>query len=172
MNEKLVLPRFDVPRDSTQTAMRVLWAMGGVVVLATLIFGLAMWHHRSLEVANAEQAAARAAAARRAAMPPPIAAPAIKVGDKTADTGSRAGAATTLATVATSAAPGDVAPAAAPVARPRRSVKSGGRSRALARAATATLDPGDKSPKVQKSEGRKSKSNDDVIDRLLNQYKK
>ena len=71
MSEKVVLPNFDLPRDSTRVAMRVLWAMGGVVVLATLVLGLAMWHHRSLEIATAEQAAAKAEAARRAAMAPP-----------------------------------------------------------------------------------------------------
>ena len=29
MNEKVILPRFDLPRDSTNVAMRALWATGG-----------------------------------------------------------------------------------------------------------------------------------------------
>ena len=96
MSEKVVLPNFDLPRDSTRIAMRVLWVMGGVVVLATLVLGVAMWHHRSLEIATAQEAAAKAEAARRAAMAPPPA-PAPKVVEKTTAPG---GSATTLANVA------------------------------------------------------------------------
>jgi len=101
MSEKVVLPNFDLPRDSTRVAMRVLWVMGGVLVVATLILGVAMWHHRSLEIATAQEAAAKAEAARRAAMAPPPA-PAPKVVEKATTPG---GSATTLANVAAGSAP-------------------------------------------------------------------
>ena len=92
MNEKLVLPRFDVPRDSTRIAMRMLWAMGGVVVLATLVLGSGHVAPPALEIATAEEAAAKAAAKvaaakaaeLKAAQPKPVVAdPLAKVADKT-----------------------------------------------------------------------------------------
>src|SRR5438552_10004610 len=114
MSEKVVLPNFDLPRDSTRVAMRVLWVRGGVVVLATLVLGVAMWHHRSLEIATAQQAAAKAEAARRAALAPPPA-PAPKVVEKTTAPG---GSATTLANVAAGSAPSSASATAADAERP------------------------------------------------------
>jgi hypothetical protein len=167
MAEKVVLPNFDLPRDGTRVAMRVLWAMGGVVVLATLILGLAMWHHRSLEIASQQEAAAKAEAARRAAMAPP---PAPKVVEKT----PIAGSATTLATVAGTAAPSSTtAPAATDAERPaprghRRSAKSG---RAHGKSGAALLERiegkgGKAASKPAKPAGH-SKSDDDFLDSLL-----
>ena len=175
MGEKVVLPNFDLPRDSTRIAMRVLWGMGGVVVLATLILGLAMWHHRSLEIATQQEAAARVEAARRAALAPP---PAPKVVEKS---GPMGGSATTLANVAGSAAASSAAgsaPAAAPAAtdaeRPaarahRRGVKSG---RAHGKSGAALLDRIDgkgakPASKPAKASGGHSKSDDDFLDSLL-----
>lgn len=171
MGEKVVLPNFDLPRDSTRVAMRVLWGMGGVVVLATLILGLAMWHHRSLEIASQQEAAAKAEAARRAALAPP---PAPKIVEKPAPMG---GSATTLANVAGSSATG-AAPAAAPATdaeRPaarghRRSAKSG---RAHGKSGAALLEriEGSKgakpASKPAKASGGHSRSDDDFLDSLL-----
>lgn len=172
MGEKVVLPNFDLPRDSTRIAMRVLWGMGGVVVLATLILGLAMWHHRSLEIASQQEAAAKAEAARRAAMAPP---PAPKVVEKPAPVG---GSATTLANVAgsspasaaTGMAPAAAADAERPVARAhRRGAKSG---RAHGKGGAALLEriegKGAKpAGKPAKASGGHSKSDDDFLDSLL-----
>src|SRR5947209_2420480 len=71
MSEKLVLPRFDLPRDTTRIAIRAAWAAGALMVVATLVLGMALWHRRSAQLAAAEQVAARAEAARRAALAPP-----------------------------------------------------------------------------------------------------
>ena len=168
MSEKVVLPNFDLPRDSTRLAMRALWIMGGVVVVATLVLGLAMWHHRSLEIATAQEAAAKAEAARRAAMAPPPA-PAPKVVEKTTAPG---GSSTTLANVAAgSAAP--AAPAAADAERPaarahsRRGSKAG---RAHGMRGAALLEkiegPGAKA-KPAKPAGGRAKADDDFIESLL-----
>ncbi len=173
MSEKVILPNFDLPRDSTRVAMRALWVMGGVVVLATLVLGLAMWHHRSLEIATAEQAAAKAEAARRAAMAPP---PAPKVVETAPRVVERPGSATTLANVAPGSA-SDAAPAAAgdnarPATSARRHSSKAGRSHMRG---TALLDKieGKKSAgakaavKTTRADGRKPKSDDDFIDSLL-----
>lgn len=175
MGEKVVLPNFDLPRDSTRVAMRVLWGMGGVVVLATLILGLAMWRHRSLEIASQQEAAAKVEAARRAAMAPP---PAPKPVEKAPPVG---GSATTLANVAGSAAATSAtgtAPAAGSAAsdaeRPagrahRRGAKSG---RAHGKSGAALLERIDgkgakPASKPAKAAGGHSKSDDDFLDSLL-----
>jgi hypothetical protein len=171
MGEKVVLPNFDLPRDGTRVAMRVLWGMGGVVVLATLILGLAMWHHRTLEIAGQQEAAAKAEAARRAAMAPP---PAPKVVEKAAPVG---GSATTLANIAGTSAGSSstgAAPAGADAERPvarahRRSAKSG---RAHGKSGAALLERidgkgGKPASKPAKASGGHSRSDDDFLDSLL-----
>jgi hypothetical protein len=173
MSEKVVLPNFDLPRDSTRVAMRALWVMGGVVVLTTLVLGLAMWHHRSLEIATAEQAAAKAEAARRAAMAPP---PAPKVVEKPAPIAG--GSTTTLANTApgsaSAAAPAAAADTARPVTSARRHSSKASRTHMRGAALLEKIDgKGAKSAsakaasKSSKPEGRKSKSDDDFIDSLL-----
>ncbi len=172
MGEKVVLPNFDLPRDGTRVAMRVLWGMGGVVVLATLILGLAMWHHRSLEIASQQEAAAKAEAARRAAMAPP---PAPKVVEKAAPMG---GSATTLANVAGTSA----ASSATGRALPRQRTPSGPQlvhtgaarsraartARAAPRCSSGSSGKGAKpASKPAKASGGRSKSDDDFLDSLL-----
>jgi hypothetical protein len=161
MNEKLVLPRFNVPGDGTHGAVRALWVTGTLVVLATLILGLAMWRHRAIEVANAEEAAAKVATARRAAlMPAPAPAPPVKM--QAIATGSALGSAggdkMVVATTpaAATGASSDVVVAHAP-ARVRH---HSGKSHASARAPSAEGRPARKA---------NAGSNDDVIDRLLRQ---
>src|SRR6266700_693005 len=109
MSEKVVLPRFDLPRDTTRIAIRAAWAASALMVVATLVLGMALWHRRSAQLAAAEQVAAKAEAARLAAMAPPPApkpaaaragAPALGKGETRAD----AKADTTLAAIAPSAA--------------------------------------------------------------------
>ena len=170
MSEKVVLPNFDLPRDSTRIAMRVLWVMGGVVVLATLVLGVAMWHHRSLEIATAQEAAAKAEAARRAAMAPPPA-PVPKVVEKTTAPGASA---TTLANVAAGSAPGSASVAdaerPAPRAHSRRTAKGGRGHGMRGSALLEKLDgKGAKTAasKPAKPAGGRAKADDDFIDSLL-----
>ena len=164
MSEKLVLPRFDLPGEATHGAIRALWITGALVVLSTLILGLAMWRHRAIELANAEEAAAKTAAARRAALAPipaPLSAPAPSMKTPAVATGSVLGASMggDKMVVAT-------APAAATSGREEHVARSSsrvrhhsGKSRAAARA------PSEARPARKSSAG----SNDDVIDRLLRQ---
>ncbi len=175
MSEKVVLPNFDLPRDSTRVAMRLLWVMGGAVVLATLALGLVMWHHRSQEIATAQEAAAKVEAARRAAMAPPPA-PAPKVVEKTTAPG---GSATTLANIAPGSASGSAstaAPAAGDTERPaarahsRRGAKTG-RGHGMRGAALLEKIDGKgakaTASKPAKPAGGRAKSDDDFIDSLL-----
>jgi len=165
MSEKLVLPRFDLPRDSMRIAIRALWAAGGLVVVAIFVLGMAMWHRRSVEIATAEQAAAKVAAARRAAMAPPpslalakapAAAPGVLAG--TSETRSD----TTMAAVVPAAAspePGHRSVAS----RARHGGKSSGHARTGARGSTSTAGKAGSAVTARKS----SKVDDDFIDKLL-----
>jgi hypothetical protein len=177
MSEKVVLPNFDLPRDSTRLAMRVLWVMGGVVVVATLALGMAMWHHRSLEIATVQEAAAKAEAARRAAMAPPPA-PAPQVVEKATPGGSATTFANIAAGSATGSAPGS-ASAAAPAgadadhaaarAHSRRGAKAGRGHGMRGAALLEKIDGKGAKPasKPAKPAGGHAKSDDDFIDSLL-----
>ncbi|HET6150457.1 MAG TPA: hypothetical protein VFH68_23160 [Polyangia bacterium] len=155
MSEKLVLPRFDLPRDSTRIAIRALWAAGGLVVVATLVLGMAMWHRRSVEIATAE----RAAAARLAAMtpPPPITPAKLPAVAPVALAGTGE---TTMAAVvpATSSEPGR---RSAP-SHSRHGGKSPGHARSGPRGSASTA-----ARPASAVTARKSKVDDDFIDKLL-----
>ena len=159
MNEKLVLPRFSMPRDATRSAMRALWVAGGMVVVATLVLGMAVWHRRSVELATVEQASAKAAAARRAAMAPaaPTAMPAPKAATQR---GALVGMPeTTLAAVVPAASE-------TPSPTPHRSASRARHGKAShARAAHAAASDSRSAP--AKSAGKKTKVDDDFIDSLL-----
>ncbi len=171
MSEKVVLPNFDLPRDSTRIAMRALWAMGGVVVVATLGLGLAMWHHQSVELATAQAATAKAEAARRAAMaPPPAPKPVETSVEKAAPVGG--GSTTTLANVAAgSATPVAAETNARPAMSARRHGSKAGHSHARGSAAAVLERIDGKGAKVNKpaakSEGHRPKNDDDFLDSLL-----
>jgi hypothetical protein len=172
MNEKLVLPRFDLPKDGPHAAIRALWATGCLVVVATLVLGLAMWRHRSLEEAVIAEKAARVAAARRAAEAPPPAPVAkaalavdhhaLAVKDPAKDP-----AASMPDAGHDDAAQGVVA------SRHRSHHHSAGKS--AARSKTLAKVSGDKisgeKTSGDKSSKKASAANDDTIDRLLKQYK-
>jgi len=164
MNQKVVLPRFDLPRDSTRIAMRVLWAAGALVVVAVLVLGMAMWHRHSVEIATAEQAAAKEEAARRAAMAPPPA-PAVPAKAPAATPAGLAGSSeTTMAAVIPPAAPAEPAHRSG-ASHSRRGGKSAGHARPSARVSSGSSAAG-------KSAGgatakRSNKVDDDFIDKLL-----
>ena len=155
----MVLPRFNVPGEGTHGAVRALWVTGSLFVLATLILGLAMWRHRAIEVANADEAAAKVAAARRAAlMPapaPPVTMQAIATGSALGSAGGDKMVVATTPAAATGAS-SDVVVAHAPSHVRHHS----GKSHASARAASAEGRPARKA---------NAGTNDDVIDRLLRQ---
>jgi len=75
MSDKVVLPRFDLPRDESQRAFRLLWFTVGLVVLGVFGLGAAVWRHQKLEEADA----ARVAALLNPPPPPPSPHPAAAV---------------------------------------------------------------------------------------------
>jgi hypothetical protein len=159
MNQKVVLPRFDLPRDSTRIAIRALCAAGALMVVAVMVLGLAMWHRRSVEIATAEEAAAKAAAIRRAAMAPP--APVVPARTQAPAPLALAGTSeTTMAAV--------IPAAAEPVRRPaashaRRAGKLSAHARSGGRASSATA-----AKSAGGVTGKRAKVDDDFIDKLLN----
>jgi hypothetical protein len=60
MSDKVVLPRFDLPRDEAQRAFRLLWVTVGLVFVGVFCLGAAVWRHQKLEEADAARAAALA----------------------------------------------------------------------------------------------------------------
>ena len=162
MNQKVVLPRFDLPRDSTRIAIRAVLAAGALMVVAVLVLGMAMWHRRSVEIATAEQAAAKAEAARRAAMAPP--APAAPVQAPAAAPAGLAGSSeTTMAAVIPSSASSAEPAHRSAVSHSRR----GGKSSAHVRpGAHGSASAGGKSASGAPAK-RSNKVDDDFIDKLL-----
>src|SRR5262249_42278924 len=65
MSEKVVLPKFDLPGDAPNPAIRALWIVGGLLAVSLLVLGGAMWRHHSLQLAA--EARAEALIATRAA---------------------------------------------------------------------------------------------------------
>ena len=163
MSEKLVLPRFDLPRDSTRTAIRVLWGTGGLMVAAILVLGVAMWHRHSEEIATAEQAAAKAAAARRAALAPP--APPVAPVKAGAAPGALVGSSeTTMAAVIPATTPAAEPARHSGSLHPRHGAKSASHGRAGAHGAGAKGAPANN---PAKNPAKKTKVDDDFIDKLL-----
>jgi hypothetical protein len=65
MSEKVVLPKFDLPGQSTHPAVLAMRVVGGVLAAAFVVLLLAMWRHHSLQLAA--EARAQAIIAERAA---------------------------------------------------------------------------------------------------------
>jgi len=165
MSTKVVLPRFDLPRDSTRIAFRALWGAGGLVVIATLVLGMALWHRRSVEIATVEARTAKIEAARRAAMAPPPAPLAPKVEPTGADptpAPTLGKPDTTMAAVVPTASTEPAAPRRAS-SRARHGKASHGRATAHAGAPDAKS-----AGKVAgKAAGGRARVDDDFIDKLL-----
>jgi hypothetical protein len=62
MSEKVVLPKFDLPGKQTHPAVKLLWMVGGLLGLAMLALGGALWRHRSMELAEENRKQAEIAA--------------------------------------------------------------------------------------------------------------
>ncbi len=168
MSEKVVLPRFDLPRDTTRIAIRAAWAAGALMVVATLVLGMALWHRRSAQLAAAEQVAAKAEAARRAAMAPPPAPKAVAAAPGAPTLGKKGETKTdtTLAAVVPAAA------GAEPGSGPRHASARGhhagkvGHGRAIARGGADAKGSAAGSARTGRPAG-KTKVDDDFIDKLL-----
>lgn len=161
MSEKVVLPKFDLPGDRIHPALKVLLAVGALMVVSLLILGGAIWHRRSLQLAAEQrqealikarmaeaEAAAEAAKARQAEAAAKAAAEQAKLAAKLAPKSEAKLADSTDASKAVH----------------RRSKARKPASKALAKAGETT----DKSS--SKSGG--SKRDDAAIDKLLASFKK
>src|SRR5215212_9148246 len=62
MSEKVVLPKFDLPGKQMHPAVKLLWMVGGLMALAVLALGGALWRHHSMEVAEENRKQAEIAA--------------------------------------------------------------------------------------------------------------
>jgi hypothetical protein len=62
MSAKVVLPSFNIPSQGPHPAVLALWASGGLVLIAALVLGGAMWHRHAVDLA-AQSATARVLAA-------------------------------------------------------------------------------------------------------------
>ena len=62
MSEKVVLPKFDLPGKQMHPAVKLLWMVGGLMALAMLALGGALWRHHSMELAEENRKQAEIAA--------------------------------------------------------------------------------------------------------------
>ena len=62
MSEKVVLPKFDLPGKQIHPAVKLLWMVGGLLLLSMLALGGALWRHHSMEVAEENRKQAEIAA--------------------------------------------------------------------------------------------------------------
>lgn len=158
MSEKVVLPKFDLPGDRIHPALKVLLAVGALMVVSLLVLGGAIWHRRSLQLA-AEQRQEALIKARVAE------AEAASEAAKARQAEAAAKAAAEQAKLAAKLAPkheAKAADSADPKAATHRRARRPG-SKAIAKA-------GETDKSSSKSSG--SKRDDAAIDKLLASFKK
>jgi hypothetical protein len=163
MSEKVVLPKFDLPGSGPHPAVRALWIVGGLLGVAMLVLGGAMWRHQAAQETAEQEAKARVAAqlaeteaATQAAKVKPVA----KLDKSDAATAKSASATGSTA----SAAPPAVATEShhhAAASRHHGASKPAGKASALAKSDTTH----GKAAPLSKKKG------DDAIDKLLASFK-
>jgi hypothetical protein len=161
MSEKVVLPKFDLPGDRIHPALKVLLAVGALMVVSLLILGGAIWHRRSLQLA-AEQRQEALIKARVAE------AEAAAEAAKARQAEAAAKAAAEQAKLAAKLAPkteGKLADASDPSKAVHRHKARKPASKALAKA-------GDTADKSSSKGSGGSKRDDAAIDKLLASFKK
>ena len=62
MSEKVVLPKFDLPGKQMHPAVKLLWMVGGLMILSLLALGGALYRHHAQEVAEENRKQAEIAA--------------------------------------------------------------------------------------------------------------
>lgn len=171
MSEKVVLPKFNLPGHTPHPAVRALWIAGALLVVATLGLGGAMWRHHALEVAAEERRVAEAKAEEAKASQAAAEAKAEEAKAKAAAVATAAAARAAAAAqkqAALAAAAAEKASGSKPVAlRSRGRVKHHGAKSAKARTLAKSSAPAGAAKGSKKSSGRR----DDVIDKLLTQFK-
>ena len=166
MSTKVVLPSFTISGRGPHPAIRVLWASGVLLVVATLVLGAAVWHRQRVDAAVVA-AAAKAMAAPAEQQPLVAAQAAGSASPSLAPQPMPASAPAAPATAAVAVALAAPVREAAPVpGRHRhrhhlRGVRSSPHGKAVAVRGSGDMRAS------RKSSGR----NDEAIDRLLKQFK-
>jgi hypothetical protein len=159
MGAKVILPNFTLPGQGPHPAVRALWVSGGLLVVATLVLGAAVWHRHTINRVVAAVASAKALAPVE--QPKPLAAAeTVRPAAPAAAAAEVAGAA--VVTVAPSAAA--ETPAPVPARHRHRHHAHGGRS--AHRKTVAVRGSSDET-----GSRKSSAKNDDALDRLLKQFK-
>jgi hypothetical protein len=161
MSEKVVLPKFDLPGQGPHPAVRAVWITGGMLALAMLILGGAMWRHHSLQVA-AEARAQALIAARAAEAAAAVEEAKARAAEAAAKIAAAKAAAAHPVAVAPAKAVTDGEPTALPAAhRHARHHATGKGGKALAKS----------DPKSGGARPSGSKRDDAAIDKLLASFK-
>jgi hypothetical protein len=160
MSEKVVLPKFDLPGKQMHPAVKLLWTVGGLLLLSMVALGGALWRNHAKEVAEENRKQAEIAAKTAEAN---AEAERARARQKELDTQ------VALAKVkAQEAAAKKNAPAEAKVATTagrKHSGHHGSKSGAKTAVAKAGTDDG------KKTTGKSTKKGDDVVDKLLASFK-
>jgi hypothetical protein len=162
MSEKVVLPKFDLPGKQMHPAVKMLWMVGGLLALAMLALGGALYRHHAQEVAEENRKQAEIAAKLAQANAEAEAAKARK-----AEADAKAAEAKAKIAEVDAAkrgiVVGDAKAAPATTGRKHRSSSKGSKT------TVATKGGADeKKPTGGKSAGKKG---DDVVDKLLASFK-
>jgi hypothetical protein len=161
MREKVVLPKFDLPGKQMHPAVKLLWMVGGLMALAVLALGGALWRHHSMEQAEESRKQAEIAAKTAQANAEIEKAKARAEEAKMKVAVAEAEAKAKLAAKAAPSPAGD-AKATNRKHSGRHSAKSGSKT------TVATKAGGDDKKPAAKSGGKKG---DDVVDKLLASFK-
>jgi uncharacterized protein HemX len=162
MSEKVVLPKFDLPGKQMHPAVKLLWMVGGLMVLSLLALGGALYRHHAQEVAEENRKQAEIAAKTAQANAEAEAAKARK-----AEADAKAEQAKAKIAEVDAAKKGIVLGDAKPTATAGRKHRSSSKGSKTTVATKGTADEG-KKPSGGKSGGKKG---DDVVDKLLASFK-
>jgi hypothetical protein len=147
MSEKLVLPKFHLPRRGPHWMVMALWGVAGLVVIQIAVFAVIAWRHQGGQAAAVTDPAASAPASAPAAQvvpaAPPPAAEAVPAASRPTMTGGM--------------------PPPTALASRKTAIRHRARSHGPARGAKATARTG-----VAKPEGE---SKSDELDDLLRKFK-
>ena len=162
MSEKVVLPKFDLPGKQMHPAVKLLWMVGGLMALAVLALGGALWRHHSME--QAEEARKQGEIAAKTA----------QANAEIEKAKARAEEAKMKVALAEAEAKAKLAAKAAPPpagdAKGTARKHSGrhGSSKSGSKTTVATKAGGDDKKPAAKAGGKKG---DDVVDKLLASFK-
>jgi cytoskeletal protein RodZ len=166
MSEKVVLPKFDLPGSGPHPAVRALWIVGGLLGVAMLVLGGAMWRHHAAQETAEQEAKARVAAQLAEADAATQAAKAKTVAKNDSKTASKTETAATKSAPVAGATTSATPTVAAESHHHATSSKHHGASKAASKGnVLAKSDTHGKPAPLSKKKG------DDAIDKLLASFK-